>query len=180
MTPEQFRQTAPATPDNQCAPGRIWSNNTERALRSVTSRERVQVVRLPHCPALPAYTTPGSAGMDLCAAISFRLGVGQIAIIPTGIRIAVPDGYELQIRPCSSLAFRGVIGANSPAAVDQNYRDEIRVMLANISHNMRAITKGDRIAQAVLCPVRQFDWDVVDDLPGTVRVKVLESRRHME
>ncbi len=134
----------------------------------------VQVRRLPHAEGLPlpAYATAGAAGMDLLAAVAapVRIGPGQRALIPTGLAIALPAGYELQIRPRSGLALKhGITLPNSPGTIDEDYRGEIQVIVLNTGADPFVIERGTRIAQAVLAPVSRVSWDVVDTLDRTAR-----------
>ena len=122
---------------------------------------------------LPAYATAGSAGMDLRAAVeeTVILEPGHRALISTGIRIAVPEGYEAQVRPRSGLAVRSGLGiVNSPGTIDSDYRGVVKVPLINLGQEPIAIHRGDRIAQMVIAPVVRAEWDEVDgDLPDTAR-----------
>lgn len=121
---------------------------------------------------LPRYMTAGAAGMDLYAAVeeTTTLLPGEIKIIPTGIKAAVPAGYELQIRPRSGLAGRNGIGLlNSPGTVDADYRGEIKVILINLGGEPFTIRRGDRVAQMVLCPIPRVKLVSVGRLPDTAR-----------
>ena len=134
----------------------------------------VPVQILPHGEglALPAYATAGSAGADLSAAIEAPLVLppGGRALVPTGIALALPDGFEAQIRPRSGLALRhGVTVLNSPGTIDSDYRGEIRVILANLGSHSVTVARGDRIAQLVVAPVRQASWHEVASLPASAR-----------
>jgi dUTP pyrophosphatase len=129
---------------------------------------------LPHGEGLPlpAYATSGSAGVDLVAAIagSVVLAPGARALVPTGIALALPEGYEAQVRPRSGLALRhGVTVLNSPGTIDSDYRGEICVILANLGDAAFTVSRGERIAQLVVAPVRQVAWELVATLPETVR-----------
>ncbi len=111
--------------------------------------------RQPPLP-LPAYATPGSSGMDLMADVpaDLTLAPGARARVPTGFAVAVPEGFELQVRPRSGLAAKaGVTVLNAPGTVDSDYRGEVQVILVNLSDVPFPVRRGDRIAQAVLCPV---------------------------
>jgi dUTP pyrophosphatase len=122
--------------------------------------------------ALPTYETDGSAGMDLRAAISESITVapGARALVPTGIRIALPVGTEAQVRPRSGLAIRnGISMVNSPGTIDADYRGEIQVILINHGHEDFTINRGDRIAQLVIAPVLRAEWQPVDSLDETDR-----------
>lgn len=134
----------------------------------------VAVLRLPHGAhlPLPAYATPGSAGVDLMAAIEapLTLAPGARQLVPSGIAIALPAGYEAQVRPRSGLAIKhGILLVNSPGTVDADYRGEIMVILANIGAEAFIIEPGMRIAQMVVAPVSHVAWEPVDALPGSGR-----------
>jgi dUTP pyrophosphatase len=134
----------------------------------------VAVVRLPHAAGLPlpAYATAGSSGMDLCAALEAPLEIpaGKRAIVPTGLTIAIPEGFEAQVRPRSGLALKhGLMVLNTPGTVDADYRGEIRIILANLGEEPFAIQRGDRIAQLVIAPVCQARWTEVGTLPDSAR-----------
>ena len=121
---------------------------------------------------LPAYATDGSAGMDLCAHIheSVVLEPLERKLIPTGLFIELPTGYEAQIRPRSGLALRqGITCLNSPGTIDADYRGEIGVILINLSNEMQVIKTGDRIAQMVIAPVTQISWEPASALTPTNR-----------
>lgn len=121
---------------------------------------------------LPSYESAQAAGMDLRAAVTETLTVspGDRAMVPTGIRIALPAGTEAQIRPRSGLAIRhGISMVNSPGTIDADYRGEIQVLLINHGREPFAINRGDRIAQMVIAPVFQADWEPVEDLDMTAR-----------
>jgi dUTP pyrophosphatase len=135
---------------------------------------RVAVTRLPHGHdlALPAYATDGAAGLDLLAAVAepVTLAPGTRALIPTGIAVALPAGYELQVRPRSGLALRhGIVLPNSPGTIDEDYRGEIGVIVLNAGTEAFTVTRGLRIAQAVLAPVTRLVWDEVETLDATAR-----------
>jgi dUTP pyrophosphatase len=121
---------------------------------------------------LPAYATEGSAGMDLCAHIheSVVLEPLERKLIPTGLFIELPTGYEAQIRPRSGLALKqGITCLNSPGTIDADYRGEIGVILINVSNEMQVIKTGDRIAQMVIAPVTQISWEPASALTPTNR-----------
>lgn len=131
-------------------------------------------MRLPHGKhlPLPSYATPGSAGMDLFAAIAapLALGPGTRALVPTGLAIALPAGHELQIRPRSGLALRhGIILPNSPATIDEDYRGELQVIVMNAGDAPFTIEPAMRIAQAILAPVVRAAWTEVEALDSTTR-----------
>lgn len=134
----------------------------------------VPVRRLAHAAGLPlpAYATIGAAGMDLAAAINAPISIppGGRSLVPTGLQVALPSGFELQIRPRSGLALRhGIVLANSPGTIDEDYRGEIQVILLNAGDASFTLTRGMRIAQAVLAPVVRILWQEVADLPNTAR-----------
>ena len=121
---------------------------------------------------LPAYETAQSAGMDLPAAIEddLILAPGARALVPTGLAIALPDGYEAQIRPRSGLAARdGVTVLNTPGTVDADYRGEVKVILINLGDAPFTVSRGMRIAQMVIAPVTQARMVEADTLPETLR-----------
>ena len=135
---------------------------------------RVAVTRLPHGRdlALPAYATGGAAGLDLLAAVAAPVTIapGARVLIPTGLAIALPAGYELQVRPRSGLALRhGIVLANSPGTIDEDYRGEIGLIVLNAGTEAFTVTRGLRIAQAVLAPVTRLAWDEVESLDATAR-----------
>lgn len=134
----------------------------------------VEVQVLSHAEelSLPTYATPGSAGMDLQAAVEEPLVLepGQRYMVPTGLRIALPPGYEAQIRPRSGLAIKeGITVANAPGTVDSDYRGEVKVGLVNLSDAPYTIRRGDRIAQMVVAPVTRVAWRPVPSLDETER-----------
>jgi dUTP pyrophosphatase len=121
---------------------------------------------------LPAYRTPGAAGMDLLADTEepIRLGPGERALVPTGLAIEVPPGFEAQVRPRSGLALRhGVTLLNTPGTIDTDYRGEIQVLLANFGAQDFVVRRGDRIAQLVVAPVSRIAWREVEKLSSTTR-----------
>jgi dUTP pyrophosphatase len=119
---------------------------------------------------LPAYATPASAGVDLRAVEKCILQPGERGLVPTGIRIALPVGYEAQIRPRSGLALKhGITLPNSPGTIDADYRGEIQVIMLNTGNEPFVIEPGDRIAQMVVAPVSQVDWAESDSLEETGR-----------
>jgi dUTP pyrophosphatase len=136
----------------------------------------IAIRRLPHAEGLPlpAYETSGSAGMDLRAAVpeeeSLLLKPGARLLAPTGLCMAIPQGYEVQVRPRSGLAAKaGVTCLNTPGTVDSDYRGEVKVILINLGAEDFVIRRGDRIAQMVVAPVAQAVWVEVDDLDETGR-----------
>lgn len=135
---------------------------------------RVRITVEPHGDGLPlpAYETEHSAGMDLRAAIAepLVLGPGERALIPSGIRIALPPGTEGQVRPRSGLAIRhGISMVNSPGTIDADYRGEIKVILINYGQEPFTIERGDRVAQLVVGPVCRVAWEQLDALDDTPR-----------
>ncbi|MCF8495738.1 MAG: dUTP diphosphatase [Alphaproteobacteria bacterium] len=121
---------------------------------------------------LPAYATPQSAGMDLCAAVEapLILSPGGRAAVPTGLSIALPAGFEAQIRPRSGLAFKnGITVLNTPGTIDADYRGEIKVILINLGQEPFIIERGMRIAQMVVARNEQARWELADTLDDTVR-----------
>lgn len=134
----------------------------------------IAVTRLPHNAdlPLPAYETAQSAGMDLAAAIDapVTLAPGGRAMVPTGLAIALPAGYEAQVRPRSGLAAKnGITVLNTPGTVDADYRGEVKVILINLGDDPFEIERGMRIAQMVIAPVTQASFAEVDTLPETAR-----------
>ena len=136
----------------------------------------VQIQRLPHAEGLPlpAYETAGSAGMDLRAAVPedqpLALAPGQRALGPTGLKIAVPLGFEAQVRARSGLALKhGIICPNAPGTIDSDYRGECGVILANIGHETFVVRRGERIAQLVIARHERADWVEVEELDETAR-----------
>jgi dUTP pyrophosphatase len=136
----------------------------------------VRLLRLPHAADLPApaYETPGAAGMDLRAAVpadaAVRLAPGERVAVATGFAIALPDGYEAQVRPRSGLALKsGVTCLNSPGTVDADYRGEIKVILINHGPEVVTVRRGERIAQLVVAPVSRARWVESPSLDETIR-----------
>ena len=134
----------------------------------------VAVSRLPGNDdlALPAYESVRAAGMDLAAAIErpVVLEPGRRAVIPTGLAVALPDGFEAQIRPRSGLAAAaGLTVLNSPGTIDADYRGEIGIVLANLGETAFTVERGMRIAQLIVAPVARVDWREVDRLPDSAR-----------
>lgn len=120
--------------------------------------------------ALPSYETPGSAGMDLRANEPAKLGPGERCLVGTGLRMAIPEGFEGQVRPRSGLALRlGLSMVNTPGTIDSDYRGELKILLINLGSEVVQIEKGDRIAQLVVAPVARAEWALVDDLSQTER-----------
>lgn len=137
---------------------------------------RVPVVRLPHSEGLdlPRYQSSGAAGLDLVAAVPadepVSIAPGQRRLVPTGLSIALPDGYEAQVRPRSGLALKnGVTVLNAPGTVDSDYRGEIGVILINLGDQPFVISRGDRIAQMVVAPVSQLEFEDAETLADSAR-----------
>ncbi|MBR0645671.1 dUTP diphosphatase [Plastoroseomonas hellenica] len=134
----------------------------------------IKVTRLPHAEGLPlpSYATEGAAGMDLLAAVTAPVTIlpGGRALIPTGLRLAIPTGHELQVRPRSGLALKnGITLPNSPGTIDEDYRGELGVIILNAGTEAFTVERGMRVAQAVLAPVTRATWDEVAELPDTNR-----------
>lgn len=121
---------------------------------------------------LPEYMTPGAAGMDVCAALDkdLLLEPGDIALVPTGFAMAIPPGFEVQVRPRSGLAVKqGITVINSPGTIDSDYRGEVKVALVNLSNKTRTIKRCDRIAQLVVSRVSRACLEETADLDETDR-----------
>ena len=121
---------------------------------------------------LPSYQTEGSAGMDIYASVKNNIIIKPLerVLIPTGLFIALPKGYEAQIRPRSGLAIKqGLTCLNTPGTIDSDYRGEINVILINLSNEVQTIKNGDRIAQMVIAKYEIGEWDLVDSLDETSR-----------
>jgi dUTP pyrophosphatase len=124
------------------------------------------------CYPLPSYATAGAAGMDLRANMESELSFHPLQrhLVPTGLFIELPEGYEGQVRPRSGLALKqGLTCLNSPGTVDADYRGELKVILVNLSEEIQIIHPGDRIAQLVICKVEQAQWEPVEILSETER-----------
>ena len=134
----------------------------------------IAVTRLPHGADmdLPSYETEDATGMDLRAAVTedIEIAPGERALIPTGLAIALPSGYEAQVRPRSGLALKqGISLVNSPGTIDADYRGEVGVIVINHGTGTFTVTRGLRVAQMVIAPVIQARWDEVSDLSETAR-----------
>jgi dUTP pyrophosphatase len=132
----------------------------------------VQIKRLPHGEGLdlPRYATDGAAGMDVLSAEEVTLAPGARHAVATGLAVAIPAGYEIQVRPRSGLALKhGISVPNTPGTIDSDYRGELKVILINHGAEAFAIARGDRIAQLVLAPVTVARWDEVGALDETER-----------
>jgi dUTP pyrophosphatase len=133
---------------------------------------RIAVVRLPHGAdlPLPAYATVGAAGMDVVAAEDVTIPPGGRHAVATGFAFAIPEGYEVQVRPRSGLALKhGVTCLNTPGTIDSDYRGEVKVILANLGDAPFPIRRGERIAQLVPAPVLRAELAEVDALDATAR-----------
>lgn len=121
---------------------------------------------------IPTYKTSGSSGLDLEAFIGedLMLKPNNTILVPTGLSVAIEDGLEIQIRPRSGLAAKNMISVlNTPGTIDADYRGEIKVILINLGKDNFIIKKGDRIAQMVVCPIIKANFEIVDELPKTLR-----------
>jgi dUTP pyrophosphatase len=139
-----------------------------------TKQVQVAITLLPHAEGitLPKYATALSAGVDLEAAVPapVTLKPGERQLIPTGLAIALPEGYEAQVRPRSGLAFKnGVTVLNSPGTIDADYRGEVKVILANLGHEPFTVERGMRIAQMVVAQHARVEWQAVESLDETAR-----------
>ena len=135
---------------------------------------RVMVERLPHAQdlPLPAYQTAGAAALDLHAAVmeDVVLAPGETRLLPTGLKVAVPEGFELQIRPRSGLALKHRLAVlNSPGTIDSDYRGEVQVILSNFGAEPFTVSRGLRICQALLARVERLEWEPVEQVPATER-----------
>jgi len=135
---------------------------------------RVRLLRLPHGEGLPlpARATAGSAGCDLCAAVEddLELAPGDRVLVPTGFAIALPEGYEAQVRPRSGLALKhGIVLPNAPGTIDADYRGELQVIVMNAGSLPFSVRRGDRIAQLVVAPVGRASFEEVEALDATER-----------
>ncbi len=119
---------------------------------------------------LPEYKTAGAAGLDLCCLDEFSLSPMQRVLVPTGLHVAIPVGFEGQVRPRSGLAVKhGISMVNTPGTIDCDYRGEIKVCLINLGSEVVQFAKGERIGQIVFCPVARAEWQLVESLDGTAR-----------
>ena len=135
---------------------------------------KVKLTAMEHAVGLntPTYATEHSAGMDLTAALeeAIEIGPGERMLIPTGLALALPDGYEAQIRPRSGLALKhGVTVLNSPGTIDADYRGEIGVILANMGSAPFTVERGMRIAQMVIATYAKIEWEMAEELDNTER-----------
>ena len=132
----------------------------------------IQIARLPHGEGLPlpAYATPGAAGMDVVAAEDLDLAPGERHAVATGFKLAIPDGYEIQVRPRSGLAFKhGVTVPNTPGTIDSDYRGELKILMINHGPDSFPVRRGERIAQLVPAAVTKAGFDEVAELDATDR-----------
>jgi len=133
---------------------------------------KIQIKKLSNSVSIPKYETPGASGMDITAYIENNIIInpGEKALIATGFSIAIPKGYEVQIRPRSGLAVKkNITVLNTPGTIDADYRGEIKVILINLGNEKFIIENGDRIAQMVVCPVIQASLEEVEELSDTQR-----------
>ena len=133
---------------------------------------RIQIARLPHGEGLPlpAYATPGAAGMDVVAAEDLDLAPGARHAVATGFKVAIPDGYEIQVRPRSGLAYKyGVTVPNTPGTIDSDYRGELKILMINHGAEPFPVRRGERIAQLVPAAVTKAAFDEVEELDSTTR-----------
>ena len=133
---------------------------------------KILIKKLSSSVSIPKYETPGSSGMDIAAHIENNIIInpGEKFLVSTGFSIAIPKGYEVQIRPRSGLAAkRSITVLNTPGTIDADYRGEIKVILINLGKEKFIVKNGERIAQMVVCPVVQANLEEVEDLPDTER-----------
>lgn len=142
----------------------------------MVSRPQVAYKWLPHGQGLepPAYMTPHASGLDLPAALEpdgpLTIQPGQIVMVPTGLALAIPPGYEGQVRPRSGLAVKyGLTLVNTPGTIDCDYRGELKVIMINLGPNPVTLKRGDRLAQLIIAPVSQAELIQVEELPATQR-----------
>lgn len=150
----------------------MWPRLWWRGLRVSSAEVRLQVKRLPHGEGLPlpAYATAGAAGMDVVSAQDVVIEPGGRHAVETGLALAIPAGFEIQVRPRSGLAFKhGITVPNTPGTIDSDYRGELKVLLINHGTQPFAVARGDRIAQLVVAPVVLGQWDEVSELDETAR-----------
>jgi dUTP pyrophosphatase len=132
----------------------------------------IQIARLPHADGLPlpARATAGSAGFDVASAEEGTLAPGERRLFGTGFRVAIPEGYEVQIRPRSGLALKhGITLPNTPATIDSDYRGELKIALVNLGRDSFEVTRGMRIAQLLVARVEPAEFRAVEELPPSVR-----------
>ncbi|MCC6152520.1 MAG: dUTP diphosphatase [Candidatus Hydrogenedentes bacterium] len=149
-----------------------WYKTRKRAAVSRTISVRISKDSSCDDLPLPSYETEHAAGMDLRAAVKepVTLEPGARTLVPTGLRIALPEGYEAQIRPRSGLALKhGISLPNTPGTIDADYRGEIGIIMINLGQETVVIRRGDRIAQMIIAPVTKAEWEVCDSLDETAR-----------
>lgn len=132
----------------------------------------VMIKVLPHGEGLdlPAYATDGAAGMDVVSAEDVTLAPGERQAVATGLCVAIPSGFEIQVRPRSGLALKhGISVPNAPGTIDSDYRGELKVILVNLGTEAFSVLRGDRVAQLVVAPVVRASWLKVDELDDTTR-----------
>ena len=137
----------------------------------IMEQVRIRIINSSANP-LPEYATPLSAGMDVRASLQQTIVIqpGARALIPTGLKVEIPEGFEMQLRPRSGLALRhGITLLNSPGTIDADYRGEIGVILANLSDQPFSVADGDRIAQMVVARYSHVTWEQADSLSDTIR-----------
>ena len=133
---------------------------------------KIQIKKLSNSVSIPKYETTGSSGMDIAAHIENNIIInpGEKALVSTGFSVAIPKGYEIQIRPRSGLAAKkNITVLNTPGTIDADYRGEIKVILINLGKEKFVVENGERIAQMVVCPVVQANLEEVKELSGTKR-----------
>tara|TARA_A100001011_G_scaffold397733_2_gene499714 strand:- start:121 stop:561 length:441 start_codon:yes stop_codon:yes gene_type:complete len=133
---------------------------------------KILIKRLSKEVSLPKYETKGSSGMDLAANLETGIDLkpGETVIVPTGLAVSIPNGFEAQIRPRSGLAAKKKISVlNTPGTIDSDYRGEIKIILINLGKELFTIDKGLRVAQMVICPITKAELEEVDDLNNTDR-----------
>ena len=133
---------------------------------------KIQIKKLSTSVSIPKYETSGSSGMDVAAYIEKNIIIspGEKALVPTGFSVSIPIGYEIQIRPRSGLAAKkNITVLNTPGTIDADYRGEVKVILINLGKEKFIVENGDRIAQMVVCPVIQADFEEVKELSNTER-----------
>ena len=132
----------------------------------------INIVKVKEGAVIPVYQTPGAAGADLHGLIdkqSILMYPGSIHVIPTGISVQIPEGFEMQIRSRSGLASKGIVVINSPGTVDSDFRGEVKVLLANLSDKLQRINSLDRIAQMIISPIERASFVEVEYLEETER-----------
>jgi dUTP pyrophosphatase len=137
-----------------------------------SSEVPVRVKRLPHGQGLdlPVYATDGAAGMDVVSAEDVTIAPGARYAVATGLALAIPPGFEVQVRPRSGLALKhGITVPNTPGTIDSDYRGELKVILINLGAEAFEVRRGDRVAQLVLAPVTRATWQAVEELDETAR-----------